>query len=258
MPGWAAGPLPGRWTKDVTRMNRMNRMNRLTRRPLVLLLAAAGFLLLGTPVADAHVEATVQSGQPGSGPVVVGFTAEAESSTAGIAGIRTQLPSGVPPESVTLASGPAGWSLTTTPDGFRLQGPALPVHTDARYGIRFAGLPTDRARLSFQTWVRYTDGHEDAWTQQATPVDPDPESPAPSIAVAAASGGAGADAPGSATPLADAASPTAPPSSSAAPGPAATGSSAGTIAGLVVLGVLVVGAAGVGLWYLRARSHPSA
>ncbi len=230
-------------------------MHRLAYRPLVLVLGALGFLLLGTSVAGAHVEATVQSGRPGSGPVVVGFKAEAESSTAGIASIRTQLPDGVLPEWASLASGPPGWSLTTTADGFQLQGPALPVHTDAEYGIRFGQLPTDRAQLNFRTWVRYTDGHEDAWIQEPTPVDPDPASPAPSIKVATVpGGGTGSPAPGEATPLGGAATA----SSSAAPAPAASGTSTGAVAGLVVLGVLAVAAVGVGIWYLRARSRPTA
>ena len=232
-------------------------MHRMTFRPVVLVLAAAGFLLLGTSVAGAHVEASVQSGQPGSSPVVIGFNAEAESSTAGIAGIRTQLPDGVLPEWVSLVSAPSGWTLTASSDGFQLDGPALPAHTPAEYGIRIGQLPTDRAQLNFKTWVRYTDGHEDAWTQEPTPVDPSPESPAPSIKVATVPGG-GTASPGSgeATPLGGAATTTAP--RSAATAPADGGTSTGTIAGLVILGVLVLAAVGVGVWYRRARSRPTA
>ena len=80
-------------------------------RSLLAVAATAALVLIGASPAAAHVEATVDPGaQAGAGPVTVAFSAEAESPSAGIAGIRAQPPAGIPPESVSLASGPAGWA----------------------------------------------------------------------------------------------------------------------------------------------------
>ena len=145
--------------------------------------------------------------QAGAGPVTVAFSAEAESPSAGIASIRAQLPAGIPPESVSLASGPAGWAMTPTADGYDISGPPLAPGTDAEFGITIAQLPADATVLVFKTLVRYTDGQEDAWIEEPTADNPEPENPAPAITVAPA------------------AAPTASPSSSA---PASTTSAAAT------------------------------
>ena len=148
---------------------------------------AACLLLVGAGPAAAHVEATVSAGaQAGAGPVTVAFEAAAESPSAGIAAVKTQLPSGMPPEAVSLASGPPGWALTPTPDGFEVGGPPLPPGTDAEFTISIRQLPADRTELPFKTLVRYTDGSEDAWIEEPTPENPEPENPAPVITVAPA------------------------------------------------------------------------
>src|SRR5829696_2029173 len=80
-------------------------------RPLLAVGAALVLLLIGVGPAAAHVKATVDPGaQAGTGPVTVAFSVEAGSPSAGIASIRAQVPEGIPPESVSLASGPAGWA----------------------------------------------------------------------------------------------------------------------------------------------------
>src|SRR5687768_996285 len=97
-------------------------------RPAVAALLAGCLLLVGAGPAGAHVEGPVGAGaQAGTGPVTVAFEAAAESPSAGIAAVKTQLPAGMPPEDVSLTSGPAGWALTPTPDGFEVGGPPLPL-----------------------------------------------------------------------------------------------------------------------------------
>lgn len=66
-------------------------------------------------------------------PITV--TAEAESSTADITSAKTQLPEGILPEWVSLASGPPGWALTPTKDGYEVGGPALEPRQDAVFSI---------------------------------------------------------------------------------------------------------------------------
>ena len=156
-------------------------------RPLLAVATTAALVLIGTAPAAAHVEATVDPGaQAGAGPVAVAFSAEAESPSAGIASIRAQLPAGIPPESVSLASGPAGWVLSPTADGYDITGPPLAPGTDAEFGITIAQLPADATVLVFKTLVRYTDGQEDAWIEEPTADNPEPENPAPVITVAPA------------------------------------------------------------------------
>lgn len=69
-----------------------------------------GLSFVGLAPASAHVEASAEGAQAGTGPVTVSFVAEAESATAGIVGVKTQLPAGIAPDAVSLASGPAGWA----------------------------------------------------------------------------------------------------------------------------------------------------
>ena len=156
-------------------------------RPLLAALATAALVLFGAAPAAAHVEATVDPGaQAGAGPVTVTFSAAAESPSAGIASIRAQLPAGIPPESVSLASGPAGWALTPTTDGYDITGPPLAPGTDAEFTISIELLPADATVLVFKTLVRYTDGAEDAWIEEPTTDNPEPQNPAPAITVAPA------------------------------------------------------------------------
>ena len=204
--------------------------------------------------ASAHVEATAQGAQAGAGPVTVAFFAEAESTTAGIVGVKTQLPAGVLPEWVSLASGPAGWTLAPTADGYEIGGPDIGAGVDLEYGITIGQLPPDVTEVAFKTLLRYSDGREDAWIELPTPSNPGPEKPAPSIAVAPAP-----QPPASASIPPSAASP----DSTDKPSPAATdaatqsssdndtGWGSGTVVALVVV-VLAVLAGGA--WYWRSRA----
>lgn len=224
---------------------------------------AAGLLLLGAAPASAHVEATAGDGaQAGDGPVTVAFVAEAESSTAGIASTKTQLPAGVLPEWVSLAAGPPGWTLITTADGYEVGGAALAPGTNAEYTVSIGQLPADRTELTFKTLVRYTDGQEDAWIEDPTPGNPEPQHPAPVVTVAPAAAPAATTAPSSA-PASSAPASSAPASSApATPTTSAQADAAsddGTPGWAIALGVLAVALVLVGgLWVWRMRSRSRA
>jgi hypothetical protein len=218
------------------------------RRLTVPALLALAVLLFTAGPAAAHVEATVSDGaQAGGGPITVTFSAEAERSAAGIAGVKTQLPAGILPEWVSLVSGPDGWALTGTADGYSITGPALAPGTDAEYAIRIGTVPPDSTTLVFKTLVDYTDGSEDAWIEEPTSADPDPESPAPAVSVAPAAATASAPA--------TSAAPTSAAPASATPSPAAAeDSSSGPGAALyVTIGLVVLLAVAGALWFWRSR-----
>lgn len=215
-------------------MHRSRSVN--ARRLAIAALLAPVLLVMAAGWASAHVEAEAEgSPQAGVGPVVVTFIAEAESTTAGIVSARTQLPAGVLPAWVSLGSGPTGWALTATKDGFQIGGPALAPKVDAKFAIRIGRLPADLSgTLPFKTLVRYAAGKEDAWIEEPTSDNPDPDSPAPTITVFAASGHAAATA-----------------TTATSKAPAATDaqdSKTSNTLGLVFLGAVVALVAGIGLW----------
>jgi len=219
------------------------------RRAVPTVLLGLALLLLGAGPALAHVEATVDDGaQAGDGPVTVTFSADAESPSAGIASVATQLPEGVLPEWVTLASGPPGWALTPTADGYELTGPALATGTDAEYAVTIGQLPPDLTELVFPTLVRYVDGSEDAWIEPTTADNPTPASPAPGVTVAPA---AATSAPPSTTSAPAAPTTTAAPNDTAASATDDGGSNTALVLTIVVLALAVVAA---GLWFLRSRA----
>lgn len=211
-----------------------------------------GLLLAGQGTAGAHVEATAEGAQAGTGPVTVSFLAEAESTTSGIVGVKTQLPSGIDPATVSLASGPTGWALTATPDGYEVSGPDIGPGVDLEYGITIDLLPRDSTELPFKTLLRYSDGREDAWIELPTADNPTPEQPAPAITVAPAP-----PAPTTAPSSPAATSPsTGADTTSSAPQEAAAAEAEGSSAtGWIVAGVVVVALALAGvLWFWRRRA----
>lgn len=153
------------------------------RRAAATVLTGAVLLAAGTGTAAAHVHVDAPGAVAGTGPVTLGFSAASEAA-AGITAMRTQLPAGIPPADVSLASGPAGWALTPTPGGFEVGGPALPSGQDAEYAVTVATLPAGVTELAFPTVQVYADGTEDAWIEPEVPGGPQPELPAPVLAVA--------------------------------------------------------------------------
>ena len=216
---------------------------------LALVLSTAG-------PAGAHIEVQAEgAAQAGTGPVTLLFSAESESTTAGIIGVKTQLPPGIAPEDVSLVSAPAGWTLAPTADGFELGGADIGPGVDAEYSVTVALLPADMTELPFKTLQFYSDGREDAWIELATESNPEPEMAAPVLTVAPAP--AGATAPPTTTPTTTTteASPAATSARTAEPSPGTQSSDegSGTSAIVLVVGLLAVAAIGAGAWVLRSR-----
>ena len=161
-----------------------------SRRAVITSTAALTLALAVASPASADIEASAEGAQAGTGPVTVVFTAESESTTAGIVGMKTQLPEGISPADVALASGPTGWTLSPTTDGFEITGPDIGPGVDAEYSVTIAELPADRTELAFPTLQRYSDGREDAWIEPVTDAIPEPDKPAPALTVAPAPPGA--------------------------------------------------------------------
>jgi uncharacterized protein YcnI len=224
------------------------------RRSLAIGVLAAVLVGVVPGVAAAHVEVSAPGATAGAGPVTLTFSAESEA-PAGIVAMRTQLPAGILPRDVALASGPAGWTLTPTADGFEVGGPALPPGADAEYAVTVAQLPAGTTELVFKTLQRYADGREDAWIEVPAAGAPEPERPAPVLTVA----------PGVPAPAATAAP--APRTTAAPAGPATDAAPATTPAAaqvaddggvsggwLTVLGALAAAAVAAGLWFRRSRA----
>ena len=225
---------------------------RIGRRTAVPAVLALGLVLAGAGPASAHVEATAEGAQAGTGPVTVDFFAEAESTTAGIVGVKIQLPPGIPPASVSLASGPAGWTLTPTADGYEAGGADIGPGVNLEYSISIAQLPPDATELPFKLLLRYSDGREDPWIELPTDSNPEPENPAPIVTVAPAPPG----------PTTAPSTPSATPPTTAAPSPVATDDSAqsseedGSLPTGVIVAVVIVVLAALagGLWFWRSRT----
>ena len=231
-----------------------NLITRSSRRVAVTTAVALGLVLVGAGPASAHVEATAEGAQAGTGPVTVTFSAAAESTSAGIVSVKTQLPEGVLPEWVSLASGPAGWTLAPTADGYEIGGPDIGPGVDLEFAVTIGKLPLDITELPFKTLVRYSDGREDAWIELPSASNPEPEMPAPTIAVAPAPPGTTTGPSSSSAAASDATS--APVPAGAEPDEAAQSLTQddGTFpSGLVVVMALVLAALAAAAWFWRSR-----
>ncbi|MER7578408.1 DUF1775 domain-containing protein [Kitasatospora sp. NPDC097691] len=247
--------------------------SRLLGRAATVTAVLAGSLALAVP-AFAHVEVASEAARALAVNATVTFTAEAESSTAGLAKFQVVLPEGIAPADVTLADAPQGWTLAATADGYTVGGPALPQGKDAVYQITVKQLP-DAQQLVFKTLETYSDGHIDRWIELPEG-GTEPEHPAPTLKLAAAAPGATpigtpSAAPAGAAPSTPAATPSAAPSSAAtsaaapapsgapsvtaSPGTASTASSGGgsSSAGIAIGAAVVVVLAAGGAWAWRRK-----
>jgi hypothetical protein len=154
----------------------------LVRTTLGAVAGVLAVLLLASP-AWAHTEIEIDHPQGGATDVTMRVTSEAENSSAGIASVQMQLPAGISPAQVTLVSGPAGWTLTRTSDGFTVSGAPLTVKTDAKFTVKLAQLPPAGGVLVFKTLVTYTDGKVDRWIEEPSAGNPSPKDPAPTVSV---------------------------------------------------------------------------
>ncbi len=223
-----------------------------TARRLVVVSTAAGIaVVLAAGPALAHVEVGATPARALATDALLSLTAEAESGTAGISGLRIQLPAGLVPADLRLASGPAGWRLAGSGDVVTVRGPALPVGRSLQLGIRVRQLPDDR-QLVLKTIQSYSDGKQDAWIELPSASVPVPDQPAPVVRLQAAAPGATAlprttPAPApttSATGPSPSPAASTPRSSGAAPaaGTADDGSEVGWMFGGVLAGIAVLGA----------------
>ena len=221
------------------------------RRTAATALLGAVLFAAGSGTAAAHVHVDASGATAGAGPVTLAFSGASEAD-AGITAMRTRLPAGIAPGDVTLASGPTGWTLTPTAQGFEVGGPALAAGEEVAYQVTVAALPAGVTELAFPTVQVYADGTEDAWIEPEVPGGPEPEMPAPVLAVA----------PGTAAPTASPAPATPAPTVEA--GPAAPGTTApepvaaaeqetgGPWFVAVAAGAALAAVAGR-LWYRRSR-----
>lgn len=194
------------------------------RRAAVVLVAGAAAVLTAAGPAFAHVEVDAAPSRALATDALLTMTAEAESSSAGISGVRIQLPSGLLPTDLKLASGPAGWKLTGSAAVVDVTGSALPVGRSLKLGLRVRQLPAG-SQLVLKTVQSYADGKQDAWIDVPSDSVPDPDQPAPVVKLQAAAPGA--------TPVPRATTPaptTAAPSTTVAPTTAAPTSSAPAVA----------------------------
>ena len=225
-------------------------------RAVVVALSALALVLFADGPAGAHVEVSAPGAQAGTGPVTVSFVAEAESTTAGIVSAKVQLPAGIEPDHVALASGPAGWTLAPTQDGYEVSGPDIGPGVDLEYGVTIQMLPRDTTELPFKTLLRYAGGREDAWIELPSDANPEPQQPAPTLSVATAPPLASSSAPSA--PDSDTPSPSPPAESDAAPSTDVVSATkedysaipAWVVTTLVALAAVAVAAA---VWFWRGR-----
>ncbi len=218
---------------------------------MVSAVAGTAVVLAAGP-ALAHVEAEATPARALATNALLSLTAEAESGTAGISGLRIQLPAGLVPADLRLASGPAGWRLSGSGRVVTVAGPALPVGRSLELGLRVRQLPPG-GQLVLKTVQSYSDGRQDAWIELPSASVPEPDQPAPVVRLQPAAPGATAlprATPGSSAAPTPSTAPTTP-SASATPrssgaAPAAdaadNGSGAGWLFGGVLAGIVVLGA----------------
>lgn len=231
------------------------------RRWAVVLAAGAAAAVGVAGPAYAHVEVEAEPSRALAAGAVIRMTAEAESSTAGITGVRIQLPAGLVTGDFRLASGPAGWRLSGANQVLEARGPALPVGRSLRLALRVRQLPAAR-RVVLKTVQSYADGRQDSWIEVPAAGAPEPDAPAPVLRLAPAAPGATA-VPG-ATPAPPTTAPGPAPTTAAVPAPAASPASAPAQDGGSNAVWLFAGA-GIGALFLggavlavRVRSGPPA
>ena len=228
-----------------------------------VLLVAAALALVTATAALAHIEVEADPAQAGAANATLSFSAEGESTTAGIAKLEVISPEGFDAAGTQLASGPQGWTLSVTDRGFVVSGPALPPSEDLDVVVRVRKLP-DAATSEFKALVTYSDGHVDRWIQLRQAGAPEPDMPAalltlePSPTTSAP--------PSTSTPSTSAPPSTSTPSTTAGSSTSTTEPSADTSesdddssnVGWVVAALVVAGAVAAGaVLFARSRRRPT-
>src|SRR5829696_4118876 len=159
------------------------------RRGAVVLVAGATVVVAAAGPALAHVDVTATPARALAANAVLTLSAEAESDTAGVTGVRIQLPAGLLPADFRLTAGPAGWRLTGSGQVLTIGGAALPVGRDLELTLRLRQLPAGK-QLVLKTVQTYSDGSQDAWIELPSASVPEPDQPAPVVTLAPAAAGA--------------------------------------------------------------------
>jgi hypothetical protein len=186
----------------------------------------------------AHVDVEANPDIAGSTDAVVTFTAEAESTSAGISAVEVALPAGITAQDIALNKAPAGWTLATTANGYRVSGAALPQGEEAQHSIIVTRLPNVN-ELVFKTLVTYSNGDVDRWIEEKSTANPNPENPAPVLTLKP--GPSDDSGPGPSSPVTTSVTPSSPTTT-----PAAAPTDGGSdyswmwwVAGALVLGAVV-------------------
>ncbi|MET9348414.1 DUF1775 domain-containing protein [Streptomyces termitum] len=206
--------LPTPTESTVSRTARSRSRARLAVRAACVAAATAAASLATPPAALAHVEVEAAGARALDQNVELSFSAETESSSAGITALEVVLPDGLKPADIAYKSGPAGWRLTPTDRGYTVSGPAVAVGEDAAYKVVVRQLP-DAKSLAFKTLQTYGDGRVDRWIELEKSDGGGHGNAAPVLKLAAAAPGAASLAPATTPPPAT-------PPATRAPAPSAT------------------------------------
>ncbi|GGY41238.1 DUF1775 domain-containing protein [Streptomyces djakartensis] len=241
-------------------------MTRKTCARAVALSAAAFAVAVATAgPAAAHAEVEADGARALDRNVALTFSAESESSTAGISKLEVVLPKGITPRDVTYEKGPEGWKFAPTGRGYTVSGPKLAAGEDAEHVVTVRQLP-DARELVFKTLQTYSDGRTDRWIQLEEEAEGDGHGhghPAPRLKLKAAAPGAELVSPGPTEKPKTPAPSTGTASSERADRPSAEpvakdaegdGMSTAVPVGIGAV-VLVLG--GVGAWWLNSRRSRS-
>jgi hypothetical protein len=213
--------------------------------------AVLATIVVAASPAAARTEIDLNPAQAGATNAVMTVNAEAESASAGITTVRMVLPPGITPAQITLSSGPAGWKLNPTGDGFTVEGSKLPTRTSAKFTITIAQLPATAGVLTFKTIVTYSDGKADRWIGA-----PSESNPAPTVSLRPA---AVASTQPSASPSAAQPSPPTAAAAAASVTPLTASDSPGSGYWPIIIGALVLVVLGAIGWFaLRSRRRASA
>jgi uncharacterized protein YcnI len=133
----------------------------------------------------AHVQVEAQPGSPGATDATLKVTAAGESSTAGITKVDLTADPAIPAGSITLVSGPPGWTVSPgSSGGFAIGGPALAKGEDAVVSLKVKQLP-DAPQIVFKVLQTYSDGDVERWIELPGPDGKEPDKPAPIVKLTA-------------------------------------------------------------------------
>jgi uncharacterized protein YcnI len=156
------------------------------RRKIAGLLGGAAIVWAGLAgPAWAHVQVEAEPGSPGATDATLKVTAAGESSTAGITKVDLTADPAIPADSITLVSGPAGWTVSPgSSGGFAIGGPALAKGEDAVVSLKVKQLP-DAPQVVFKVLQTYSDGDVERWIELPGPDGKEPDKPAPIVKLTA-------------------------------------------------------------------------